>query len=185
VKKLLVICLAVCFAVMGISGVASAATKSGDSTVFGTLSYDASEFSGEGGSLDFSTFTASAGLGRFFTDSFQVELGLIGQSMTISEFGEDMTLQQMGLQVRPNFHFNTDSSTVPYVGLALGYLWVDFFEEDTGAFLYGGQAGIKQFVTENAYLQIEAGYTASTIEIGDEDIDVGDLRLSVGVGCKF
>ena len=108
-KKILVTCLVVCFAVVGISGVASAATKAGDSTVFGTLSYDASTFSGEGGDLDFSTFAASVGLGRFFTDSFQVELGLIGQSMTISEGGMDMTLQQMGLQVRPNFHFNTAS----------------------------------------------------------------------------
>ena len=184
-KRILVMCLVVCFAVMGISGVASAATKAGDTTVFGTLSYDATTFEPESGSsLDISIFAASFGVGRFFTDSFQTEIGLIGQTMTLSNGGSE-TIQQLGLAVRPNFHFNTAANTEPYIGLTLGYLWADLFDESTGAFLYGGQAGIKQFMNDNSYLQFEAGYTVSTLDFDGMDLDTGDLRLSVGFGCKF
>lgn len=188
-KRILILCLIVCFSLVGISGVASAATKAGDSTVFGTLSYDASTLDIESGpSLDISTFAAAVGVGRFFTDSFQAELALIGQTTTFDMGGsEDITQQSIGLEVRPNFHFNTAGNVVPYVGLTLGYLWYEFlFEGDsTGSFLYGGQAGIKQFVRDNAYIQYEIGYTATTFEIEDTDIDDGDLRVSIGMGFSF
>ena len=91
----------------------------------------------------------------------------------------------MGLQVRPNFHFNTESNTVPYVGLTLGYFWTEIFGADDGNFLYGGQVGIKQFIKDNAYMQFEAGYSATSVTFEGEDIDIGDLRLSVGFGVKF
>ena len=185
-KRILVLCLVVCFSVVGISGVASAATRAGDSTIMGTLSYDADNFSTEsGGDVDMSIFSAAIGVGRFFTDNFEAEIGLIGQTITIDEGSGSETLQQMGLQVRPNFHFNTASNTVPYLGLTLGYLWVDLFGGDGSGFMYGGQAGIKQFVSENSYLQFELGYTASDLEIEDTDVALGDFRFSLGVGYKF
>ena len=77
-KRILVMCLVVCCSVAGIAGVASAATKAGDNTVMGTISYDAAEYDGESGGADVSILSASVGAGRFFTDSFEVELGLVG-----------------------------------------------------------------------------------------------------------
>ncbi|MFH2068591.1 MAG: hypothetical protein ABII89_03905 [Candidatus Omnitrophota bacterium] len=183
-KRILVMCLAVCFAVAGISGAASAAVKAGDGTAMGTLSYNFTTYDGETGGLDVSTFAAALNVGRFVTDSFQLEFGLAGHSITIDE-GGSATLQQMGLQVRPNFHFNTESNTVPYIGLTLGYFWTEYFEVSDGNFLYGGQVGIKQFIKDNAYMQFEVGYNAASIEFYGEDVDVGDLRLSVGFGVKF
>ena len=145
VKKILVMCLAVCFAVVGISGVASAATKAGDTIISGGISYDMTNLSAEGFDGDISIFTTTIGVGKFFTDSFETEFGLIGQTMTVDFEGDSATQQQLGVQVRPNWHFNTASNTVPYIGLTLGYLWVEVAaegeSESTGAFLYGGQAG--------------------------------------------
>ena len=187
-KRVLGMCLVVCFAVAGVFGVASAATKAGDSTVFGTLSYDASTLDVDGvDSFDMSTFAAAVGVGRFFTDNFQTELALIGQTTTFDMGSEDITQQQLGFEVRPNWHFNTAGNTVPYIGLTLGYLWYEFMFEgsDTGAFMYGAQAGIKQFVKENAYIQYEVGYTMSELEIQDTDVDFSDLRFSIGFGLKF
>lgn len=189
-KRILALCLVVCFSVMGVSGVASAATKAGDSIVFGSLSYDANTLAVQhvDENIDISTFAANVGLGRFFTDNFEAELGVVGQTTTYDVgHGNNLTETQMGFVVRPNWHFNTASNVVPYVGLTLGYLWDQFFEadEETGGFLYGGQAGIKQFVKENAYIQYELGYTATTFKIYNEDIDFGDFRASIGFGWKF
>ena len=82
-KRIMAVCLAVCLAVLGFSGVASAAVKAGDGTAMGTLSYNFTTYDGDGGDLDISTFAAAFNVGRFVTDSFQLELGLAGNSVTL------------------------------------------------------------------------------------------------------
>ena len=188
-KKILVMCLVACFAVVGISGVASAATKAGDLYLDGGLSFNAATIEVESEDFDASMFMANVGVEKFFTDSFATEFGILGMAANIDISGDDISLTGIGLQVKPNWHFNTASNVVPYVGLNLGYAWlgtdVEGEDADGNAFIYGAQAGIKQFIKENVCLQYEVSYTMGTLEMEDTDIDIGDLRIGVGIGYKF
>jgi hypothetical protein len=148
------------------AGVSSAAIKAGDNTLTVSGQYS---WPSHGDSV----WQVAGNYGRFFTDSFQLESG-IGLAGT-SGFNEQI------IQVRPNFHFNTQSNAVPYIGATLGWQHVGDGVSDS-TFIYGAQVGIKTFIKENAFLQFELNYIKTSTSILGQ---TGSTNLTLGMGFKF
>jgi len=173
-KKVL-ICLMMLGLLIGVSSFASAAVQQGDTTL--TLSLGFSDM--EVPDPDFSSWdiTGRVALGKFLTNNFQLE-GLINGTYGDIE-GE--SYHYVSLLVRPNFHFATESATVPYIGVAAGLFTYDIFGEDSSEFMYGGQVGIKQFIRDNVFLQIEGSYLRTEF-LGEE---TNIFKVLLGLGFKL
>lgn len=170
-KKIIVV-LAAC-AMLAVAVNASASVQAGDTTVDGSIAY--SRYS----SGDYSDWdvTTQISFGRFLTEAISLEGSAYGS------FGDNTKM--IGLLLKPNYHFNTGTSNVPYVGIALGaflteidFGFGDYKETD---FVYGAQAGIKQFISEKAFIKWEASYLK--VDMDPEDTDI--FQLFVGFGFKF
>ncbi len=107
--------------------------------------------------IDDDTNTASlvARLGYFFNPAINVEasLGFIGQSTG------DTDVDIFTFEARSNYHFLTSGKVIPYLGPSFGILYsgVDtgnFDESDTGV-VFGGQLGLKSFLTESVAITTE------------------------------
>ncbi|HOL22669.1 MAG TPA: hypothetical protein PLQ41_07445, partial [bacterium] len=94
---------------------------------------------------------------------------------------EGESYHYVSLLVRPNFHFATESATVPYIGVAAGLFTYDIFGEDSSEFMYGGQVGIKQFIRDNVFLQIEGSYLRTEF-LGEE---TNIFKVLLGLGFKL
>jgi len=176
-KRLLGV-LAVCL-ILGLSGHAFAGTAAGDNTVVGSVAYSNINSDLEVDHVDVSVWsvTGQLAVGRFVTDQIQLEVAAEGMWGGM----EDGSIYMVGLTLRPNFHFATQSATVPYIGAAVGGLFYDFVEESDTIFVYGAQVGLKQFIRENAFLQMEGRWRR--FEIESEDIDL--FQIFVGFGLKI
>lgn len=117
-----------------------------------------------------STVSVALSAGYFFTDAFQLE-GMLEGIWN----GDDIYT----LTVRPNYHFDIGTTLVPYIGAALGYARVSNGDSDSGL-VYGAQAGLKQYLTDSAFLQWEVSY--QEWKIFD---DFNRLNVSVGLGYNF
>ena len=157
--KKLIFVLAVCMA-LGIAGFGSAGTQKGDKT--GTISASV-QFPTEGDAV----YMGIGALGFFSSDALQWEFA----GLVISTQGETAGY----LQVRPNLHFSTQGKVVPYIGLTVGAL----VGGDDAIFLYGGQVGLKNFISEKIYLQLEGNYL--TANEGEN----GTFSIILGLGTKF
>ena len=172
-KKIL-ICLLVLGLFIGISRVASAAVQQGDTT----LTFSASLYNDiyDGEDTAYWAFKGDITLGRFLTNNFQIEGDLGG---IWREYGS-WSAYYVYLLIRPNFHFSTESATVPYIGASGGLaVYGSTGSEDVYEVLYGAQAGIKQFIRDNVFLQIEGAYLRYTEEKTDE------FSISLGLGFKL
>lgn len=174
-KKTL-ICLMVLGLIIGGSGFASAAVQKGDTTLTLDLAFTNTE-------TDYGTFdqnlTARVALGRFLTDNFQLEGILSGVTGEMGDGALDYTYG--ALLVRPNFHFATETATVPYIGAAAGIFHIEMGSESETSFIWGGQVGLKQFIRDNVFLKMEASYLMTEVEGTDMDI----FKILVGLGFKL
>lgn len=161
---------------MGMATAASAAVEAGNTTL--TLSASCNKLDVPDVDVSMWDLSGRVGLGRFMTNNFQLEGLLEGTWAEVS--GADDAYQML-LLVRPNFHFSTESATVPYIGAAAGMLLFDMGEDSETSFAYGAQAGIKQFVRENVFLQIEGSFLRTEIE--EEDVNL--WRIFLGFGLKM
>ncbi|MCD6221345.1 hypothetical protein J7K25_04230 [bacterium] len=148
--------------ILGFAGFVSAGTQAGDKTfnIYASISIP------EEGDT---TWMAMISGGYFMTDQFQLEgaTALIGT--------EDLTFGM--IMLRPNLHFATAGTTVPYIGGTLGTTFGDYDTE----FIYGGQIGLKQFINERTFLQWEGSYTIMDVE-GDSS---GTFMITLSIGLKF
>ncbi len=84
------------------------------------------------------------GINWFLTD------GLSLGTAVMTLFGEDIGYY---LYLEPNYHFNTASTFVPYVGVNGAY--ADLGGDLDSDITYGVQAGVKAFFTEDVALKVE------------------------------
>jgi len=163
--KKLIFVLAVCMA-LGIAGFASAGTQKGDTTLVGSAGYRNYT------TPEYWDIYAQIGIGHFLTDQFQLEATLAGS------WDEDSSMY--GVLLRPNYHFATQTSFVPYVGVSAGgyFLKGDF---DETVFSYGAQIGVKQFFRENAFMQVECNWQRYEVESESEDL----LQIVLGFGFEI
>jgi len=176
--KRLVLCMLAIGLLIGMSTFASAGVQSGDTTLTVSAAYtylDMPDYD----EINSWAISGRVALGKFFTDNFQLEGIFTGM---YGEFIDGEVDGSFGaLLVRPNFHFSTQTATVPYLGAAAGIFFVDFEVFDETSFVYGAQAGIKQFVRDNVFVQVEGSFLRTEIE--SEDINL--WRIYMGLGFKM
>jgi len=178
-KRLLGV-LAVCL-ILGFAGHAFAGTAAGDNTVIGSVAW--TNLGVEDEDVNIWDVSGQIAVGRFVTDQLQLEVAASGLWMGSDIEGVSEDEYMFGIMLRPNFHFGTQSATVPYIGAAVGgYFWNYEGEEDT-VFSYGAQIGLKQFIKENAFLQIEGSW--QRFELEDLDAAIDAFRVWLGFGLKF
>ncbi|MCM8776730.1 MAG: porin family protein [Candidatus Omnitrophica bacterium] len=174
-KKILS-CLFVAGLIIGIAQFASAAVQQGDTTLTLNVGYSYMDIAeGETSSWD---ITGRIALGKFLTNNFQLEGILNG---TVGEMYESLDYHYGAIVIRPNFHFATEGATVPYIGAAAGFFFYDIEGESDTNFIWGGQVGLKQFIRDNVFLQMEASYLMT--EMIDEELNL--FRILVGLGFKL
>lgn len=171
--------LAVLGLLAGMSTLASAAVQQGDTTLTFDVGYNYMELSDA--DVNVWDLTGRVAIGRFLTNNFQLE-GILNGMTGELDFGDGTEDFSAGaVLIRPNFHFLTESTTVPYVGAAVGFCYYDIAGEDETNFMWGAQAGLKQFIRDNVFIQMEASYLRT--EIMDEDLD--NFRIMAGLGFKL
>lgn len=95
-----------------------------------------------------------------------------------------------GFGVDGKYHFNTDSTIVPYVGGQANYVRAnlkDFGFLDSGStvsgLMYGPLVGVKMFMTDNTVLFVEYQYNRFTSDLKDNLKD--QHAILFGVAFKF
>ncbi len=104
---------------------------------------------------DTNTTSLNLRLGYFFNPAINVEasLGVIGASTG------DTDITVVAFEGRSNYHFLTSGKVIPYLGPSFGIFYSgidsgDFDESDTGV-VFGGQVGLKSFLTETVAITTE------------------------------
>lgn len=174
-KKLLV-CLSAVGLLIGMASTASAAIEAGNTTLTLSAAYT---FTGIP-DYDVSSWdiTGNIALGRFITNNFQLEGVLNG---SVGNILDSADYYYGALLLRPNFHFDTQSATVPYIGAAVGIYFFEMDDDGGTNFAYGAQAGIKQFVKDNVFLQVEGSYLRTKVISEDANL----WKIFLGLGFKM
>ena len=104
---------------------------------------------------DTDTLFLTGRVGYFFTPAINFEgaLSIIGNSTG------DIDFVAVSFDGRTNYHFNTSGKIIPYLGPSFGMFHSDidagdFDESDTGG-IFGGQVGVKSFLTETVAITTE------------------------------
>lgn len=182
-----------CVITLSVPQVAVAQAKQGDTELqlFGfisTLYREVPEIPGflEGGSTSTTTGTAVVGLGYFLTDRLQIGASPL---ITISTGGgiggsEGSTDVTFGLSTNVQYFFGANDAKIkPYVGYELQ---IQSFESPEGGSLAdntynSGVFGLKNYLSERAALDINAGYGFRMSGPGDGQ----SLNLRVGITYLF
>src|SRR5690606_36343227 len=121
---------------------------------------------------DIDLLLLDAKAGYFVTNALEVS-GALGDLDAEIE-GDGMEALMLGAGV--DYHFNTDSAMVPFVGA--GISWVDVDVDGLGGdddYAWEARAGIKQFVADNVAVKYQLSY------IDFNDLDLSGVRLNVGL----
>lgn len=147
---------------------------------------------GMDGMLD---FTSAAGTevalqiryGYFFWD--QISLGLVGG------FGDNdaMTAFQLGVSGEYNYRISDEyrpiigTDFVPFVGVGVGYQYVDIYHENENVVVFSAEGGTKFFLTDSAAITLSMVLEGATERIyaDDEDADAWDCYLKLGMRFYF
>lgn len=126
------------------SRAAWAETKAGDLEV--SAAFSLTHLSPDEGKSTTTVVTLAA-LGYFLTAPSEIQLSAAGA------VSEDVGL--LLLAARYNYHFNTASTTVYYVGPQAGVVYIKAADTTDSRFAFGGQAGVKFFLAEQTTLFAE------------------------------
>ena len=124
--------------------------------------------------LDMALFSGSAGY--FVTNNIQV--GGMLTYMNAEVLGEDLTAVMLGTAA--DYHFNTQSTFVPFVGAAFYYVDVDV--DGLGSdndWAWEARAGVKQFVAENVAITYKLAY------MDFDELEMDGITVSLGLSFLF
>jgi Outer membrane protein beta-barrel domain len=74
---------------------------------------------------------------------------------------------------------------VPYVGVALDYREAKLFDEKQSAGVFGGEAGVKFFLTDSTAITFSLVGELATEDIYADDLDATDKDLGIHLGMRF
>lgn len=85
------------------------------------------------------------------------------------------------------YNINLGCKLVPFIGVNLGWgIWDYKDVEDTDGFVYGGEAGLKYFITDNLALSAAIDYDLSTGKIWmEKDAKMVDTNWGVHWGLRY
>jgi len=136
---------------------------------------------------DDDTYKLVVGVGYFINDMFEIGPEIIYNYE--KEDNEKLTAWALG--VKANAHFDTGSQVIPYVGLNFAFSSLDIsvpgLNADDTSIMYGFQAGLDYFLTENLSINPELRYTtgASYNLKGYDELDISSMELMVGIAAHF
>ena len=143
-----------------------------------------------GGKLDFATAAGTdlaldVKYAYFFWDRFSV-----GTRVTLHN-NDAMNHLGIGATAEYNFQlpegykpvFGTD--LVPYLGVAVDYRHAKLFDEKESAMVFGGEGGLKFFLTDMTAVTLSLVGEWATEEIYADDLDATDKDLSLRLGMRF
>jgi len=128
---------------------------------------------------DSDSFSISADYGRFVSESLEVGAGLEFQDVS-GDVGDATSWLLLG-KAKHHFLPPAGRTTVPYVGLQLGFASVDSGGVDDTSFAWGAMAGLKSYDKPNRFWLVELSFLRYEIE----DADVDELMLRLGQGFVF
>lgn len=176
-KRILGVSLVILLLTIGLAGGSFAGTKAGDKEVGVQMSLN-HDFNGDG-----STATQFSGdVGYFFTDAFEAGVSV---GINWAEAGDVDVTSVSGFGIA-NYHFNTSSNIVPYVGAGAGFEYASYddgnSDDSNTEFAIEGHVGIKQFVAERTFLNYQVQYHRL---VGSDIEDDGRINATIGVGFSF
>lgn len=130
------------------------------------------------------TLFFEVGYGQFVNDALLVRANL---SFALLEDvippGDDYRTRALSLGA--DYHFRTDNTVVPYVGVDLGWRRTQGSSTDESGLVYGPRVGAKFFVTESAAIDLHVAYEISTDEVFIDDFQLDDTDLTTAIGLRL
>ncbi len=142
------------------------------------------------GSMDFATFQGfetdlSLKYAYFFWDRVALGArGMVYDNDAVTYFGVGLTGEynfMLPESLRPLF--GTD--LVPFLGATVDYRHADLFDETESAVVFGGEAGVKFFLTDSTAISMSLVGELATEDIYEDDLEATDKDLSIQVGMHF
>lgn len=144
--------------------------------------------SGGSGSLDVDMINIGGSFGYFVTDAIQTTVGLAYLDV---DFDGAADLEALLASFAVDYHFNTQSTFVPYIGAAVYYgdfeADVDGMKADADDWAWEVRAGLKQFITDNVAIRYTVSYFETDgVKIGnDMKLELDGIQLGVGLSVFF
>jgi outer membrane protein W len=142
------------------------------------------------GRLDFATevgteFELGVNYAYFFWDRISLGVrGGVGDNDAVTYTGIGLT-GEYNFALPANWRplFGTD--LVPYLGAAVDYRHAQLFDETEDAAIYGGEAGVKFFLTDSTAINLSLVGEWATADIYADDLEATDLNLYLLLGMRF
>ena len=143
-----------------------------------------------GGMMDFATFqgvetTLNVKYGYFFWD--RVALGVRG-----TLYNND-AVNYYGVGVGGEYNFALPASyrpafgtdLIPFLGGSVDFRRAKLFDETEDAVVFGGEGGVKFFLTDSTAFTLSLVGELATEDIYDDDLEATDKNLALQIGMRF
>ena len=143
-----------------------------------------------GGKMDFATFqgvetTLNAKYAYFFWD--QIALGVRGtlyNNDAVNYYGIGMG-GEYNFSLPPNIRPAFGTDLVPYVGASVDFRRAKLFDETEDAVVFGGEGGVKFFLTDSTALTLSLVGELASEDIYDDDLEATNKNLDLQIGMRF
>jgi len=145
---------------------------------------------GLSGALDFATesgtaFVLDANYAYFFWNRTSLGLHLQGAN--------NDAVHAFGIGVNAEYNFTLPAKyrpligtdLVPFVGVALDYRQAKLFDETESAAVFGGEAGIKFFLTDSVAMTLSLIGEVASEDIYADDLEATNKDLGLQLGMRF
>lgn len=160
---------------------ASAETKAGDLDL--SIAGSFSNISVDDSNTSSNSLTLATKIGYFFAPAHELSLAAFGGLVFAN--GQD-NAGFYAVAARYDYHFNTQGTVIPYLGPQVGFLGVEAGGTSATGVLYGGQAGIKFFMTERTTFFVEYNFIRAELSSnGNATTGVNQNTVLVGISYIF
>ena len=141
------------------------------------------------GSPDFTaptgdTLNLDIGFGYFVRDNFNLR-GTLQHDVQEDIAPGDADYRATEFNLIGEYHFNLGWSTVPYVGLDLGWRRSKFGTIREDALIYGPRIGIKYFLADNVAIDLSLSYKFAGNDVFVSDFEIENKKISFGFGLRY
>ena len=142
------------------------------------------------GKLDFATemgadFDLRAKYAYFLLDRFSMGFRtMAGDNDAVGYFGVGLTAEY-NFALSPNYKPIIGTDMVPFLGAFVDYRHADLFEVKEDAGVFGGEVGLKFFLTDSTAITLALVGELATEEIYADDLEATDKDLSLQLGMRF
>lgn len=142
------------------------------------------------GMIDFATFQGvetdvNVKYAYFFWDRFSLGArGMLYNNDAVNHYGVGLTGEynfSLPKTVRPLF--GTD--LVPFLGVFVDFRHAKLFDQTESAMVFGGEGGMKFFLTDSTAITLSLVGELATEDIYDDDLEATNKNLALQVGMRF